>query len=306
MRARRWLNRARLDLQDRRSGDRDPLLPPRRKNLPSQAPAVGERLAERMRDRGGLSPSSSVLDIGCGPGRVAAPLTRFLDPLSGSYEGFDVMPESIKWCQKAITPKHPNFRFQVADLHNAQYNPHGTQRADQYDFPYPDDSFDVALAASLFTHLRPFEGERYLAEACRVLRRGGHLLGTWFLINDEAEDLLERDQAVTPATPDRAPLKLDHSFTDARGTEFRSPFARTPEHMIAIAEESVVAQHERVGLDVVEIIYGSWPGRGPRQQWPGQDMIIARPSERLKGTMEPTSTPAKAKAPKPARRGGGP
>jgi SAM-dependent methyltransferase len=279
-RTRRWLDRARLDLQDRRSGARDPLLPPRRKNLPSQAPAVGERLAERMRERGGLSPASSVLDMGCGPGRVAAPLTRFIDPASGSYEGFDVMPESIRWCRRAITPKHPNFRFQVADIHNAQYNPKGSQRADEYDFPYADDRFDVALAASLFTHLRPFEGERYLQEVSRVLRPGGRLLGTWFLINDEAAELLERDMAVTPgvATAERRPLKLNHSFTDVRGTEFRSPFAETPEHMIAIAEDTVVAQHERAGLEVVEIIYGSWPGRGPRQQWPGQDMIICSPT----------------------------
>ncbi len=276
--ARRWLIRARLDLKDWRNGNRDPLVPPRRKNLPSQLTAVGERLVARMRESGGLEPSSSVLDIGCGPGRVAAALTRFLDPATGTYEGFDVMPESIKWCRKAISPKHPNFNFQVADLHNAQYNPAGTQRADAYVFPYGDARFDVALAASLFTHLRPFEGQRYLDEAKRVLRPGGYLFGTWFLINEEAEDLLERDKAMTPGifTASQPPLKLTYSFTDERGNGFRSPAAKTPEHMIAIDEQAVIAQHEHAGLEIVEILYGSWPGREARRNGSGQDMIIAR------------------------------
>ena len=272
-RIRRWLIRARLDFQDWRSGARDPLLPPRRKDLPSQFTAVGEQLVEDMRERAGLTPSSSVLDMGCGPGRVAAPLTRHLDPASGSYEGFDVMPESIKWCRRAITPKHLNFRFQVADLHNAQYNPQGSQRADEYDFPYPDASFDVALAASLFTHLRPFEGERYLAEVGRVLRPGGRLIATWFLINEEAEELLAggkaRDRALQP------PVKLTHSFTDERGNTFRSPHAETPEHLVAIDEDLIRGQYERAGLRVIEILPGGWPGRDDPASRMNQDTIVA-------------------------------
>jgi SAM-dependent methyltransferase len=278
LRARRWLMRARLDLQDRRNGTRDPLLPPRRKNLPSQLTAVGEKLVGRMRDNAGLTPSSDVLDMGCGPGRVAAPLTRYLDPNSGSYEGFDVMPESIKWCSRAISKRHPNSHFQVADLHNAQYHPQGSQRADEYVFPYPDESFDVALAASLFTHLRPFEGQRYLDEARRVLRSGGRLLSTWFLINEEAERLLDQGLANMPGlfTGGRPPLRLTHSFTDDRGNAFRSPHPKTPEHMIAIDEAAVVAQHERAGLEVIEILYGSWPGRQVQANGSGQDIIVSQ------------------------------
>jgi len=275
--ARRWLIRARLDLKDRRDGTRDPLLPPRRKNLPSQLTAIGERLVTRMQEHGDLQPSSSVLDIGCGPGRVAAPLTRYLDPATGSYEGFDVMPASIKWCTKAITSRHPNFRFQVADLHNAQYNPKGRQRASEYVFPYGDESFDVALAASLFTHLQPFEGQRYLDEARRVLRPGGHLLSTWFLTNDETEELLEQGLATTPGlfTAEAGPVKLTHSFTDERGNPFRSPAPDTPEHMIAIDEQLVREQHERAGLEIVEILYGTWPGRKAKPNGSGQDMIVS-------------------------------
>jgi SAM-dependent methyltransferase len=275
--ARRWLIRAKLDLKDRIDGTRDPLVPPRRKNLPSQLAAVGDRLVELMKEHCDLAPSSAVLDIGCGPGRVAAALTRYLDPSAGSYEGFDVMPASIKWCRRAIAPRHPNFRFQIADLHNAQYNPKGRQRADEYVFPYGDESFDVAMAASLFTHLQPFEGQRYLDEAHRVLRPGGHLLSTWFLTNDDVDELLAEGRATTPGlfTASAGPVRLAHSFTDERGNQFRSPAAETPEHMIAIDEQLVLEQHERAGLEVVEILYGSWPGREPMPHRSGQDMIVS-------------------------------
>jgi SAM-dependent methyltransferase len=247
-------------------------LPPRRKNLPSQAPEVGKRLVDDMRNHCGLVPFSDVLDIGCGPGRVAAPLTRFLDPAQGgSYEGFDVMPRSVKWCQKAITSKHPSFRFQLADVHNAQYNQKGAQRADEYVFPYGDEVFDVALAASLFTHLQPFEGQRYLEEACRTLRPGRRLLSTWFLINDRVEELLRARRSA----PAGSALKLDRELTDDRGNRFRSQFPEVPEHMIAINEQAVRDQHERAGLEIVEILYGSWPA-GPGRGWPGQDMIVSR------------------------------
>ncbi len=272
-RIRRWLIRARLDFGDWRRGERDPLLPPRRKNLPSQFTAVGGQLASDLREHAGLSRSSAVLDVGCGPGRVAAPLTRFLDPASGTYEGFDVMPESIAWCRKAITPKHPNFHFQVADLHNAQYNPAGSQRADEYTFPYADDSFDVALAASLFTHLRPFEGQRYLDEISRVLRPGGHLLGTWFLINEEAEDLLAGGRARQRAL--QPPVQLRHSFTDERGNPFRSPHLETPEHLIAIDQSLVAAQYDRAGLEIVAILPGGWPGREEPPSRMNQDTVVA-------------------------------
>src|SRR6266571_3339160 len=44
-----------------------------------------------------VQPTSHVLDIGCGCGRMAAAFTRFLDS-SGSYEGFDAAKEPIEWC----------------------------------------------------------------------------------------------------------------------------------------------------------------------------------------------------------------
>src|SRR3954470_4139820 len=75
----RWAIRAWLDVRDRVTGKRDPLVPPRRWGLPSQFSSVGARLLDNVLvDAGGLRPDEQVLDIGCGAGRVAAHLTRYL------------------------------------------------------------------------------------------------------------------------------------------------------------------------------------------------------------------------------------
>lgn len=230
-----------------------------------------------MIEAGGLERSGRVLDIGCGPGRIAAPLTRYLDPAAGRYEGFDVMPQSIRWYVRNITKRHPAFHFQLADLHNGQYNPRGRQGAADYIFPYADGAFDVAVAVSLFTHLRPFESDRYLRETARTLRPGGRLVGTWYLLNDEAEELLAAGRALRPGifAQGRPPLKLDHALTDERGNRFRAPEEAVPEHLIAAYEADVRAQHERAGLRIVEIRHGSWAGREALAGGLGQDTVIA-------------------------------
>ncbi len=79
-RGRRWAMRAWLDFKDARAGKRNPMLPPRRLNLPSQIAGVGGRLVDLMEEAGGMDRDSDVLDVGCGPGRMAAALTRASAP----------------------------------------------------------------------------------------------------------------------------------------------------------------------------------------------------------------------------------
>ena len=67
-----------------------------------------------------MTPDERVLDVGCGAGRVAAPLARYLGP-DGSYEGFDNNAERIAWCNEHIAGLHPQMRFSVADVYSGQY-----------------------------------------------------------------------------------------------------------------------------------------------------------------------------------------
>ena len=268
-----WRKRAELDLKDRWNGTGDPLLPPRRYGLVSQYRSLGDKVLDLLVDVAGLEPGERVLDIGCGPGRMAAPLTRHLT--SGSYEGFDVTPRAIRWAQRKITPKHPSFRFRIADIHNAMYNPKGAQTGATYRFPYPDDSFDVSFATSLYTHLRPLETLNYLAETARVTRAGGRSLNTFFLLNDESQRLLD-EKRPPPAHTGRGPLDLSWESVDEAGWRFRSPNPETPEHLLVVYEDDVRRLYEDAGLEIVEIRYGDWCGRPSAEDGIGQDVVFAR------------------------------
>ena len=76
-----------------------------------------------------------VLDIGCGIGRMAAPLATFLSP-EGSYDGTDIVKDGIDWCNEKINSKYPNFRFWLDDIYNSRYNPNGLYKASEYEFPF--------------------------------------------------------------------------------------------------------------------------------------------------------------------------
>ena len=65
---------------------------------------VGEEFLNYFQNLGDIKSSDKILDIGCGSGRMAVPLTKFIDS-SGVYEGFDIFPSGISWCQKNISTK---------------------------------------------------------------------------------------------------------------------------------------------------------------------------------------------------------
>lgn len=242
-------------------GRRDPLIPPKGKVFfgGGDFNRVGEEYFRYFVELGGLKPDERVLDIGCGIGRMAVPLTRYLSD-RGSYEGIDVFPKGIAWCQENITPRRPNFRFQVADIKNKEYNPGGRFAASEYEFPYADASFDFVLLTSVFTHLLPDEVENYLSEIRRVLAPGGRCFASFFLLN---EDSLHSIRSGTST------IDFRHDFGG-----YRTKDRETPEAAIAYPENYVRSLYAERGLGIVEPIrYGAWPGR--REFLSYQDVVVA-------------------------------
>jgi SAM-dependent methyltransferase len=221
--------------------------------------ATGHEFRGYFTELGGLRPGDRVLDIGCGIGRMALPLTDYLE--GGSYAGFDVGREMVRWCRRRISPRWPNFEFSWAPVYNAKYNPFGTISAAEFRFPYEDASFDFAFATSLFTHLVRDEARHYLAETARVLKPGGSCLLTFFLIGAEAE---------AEIAAGRAGLDLSHPAGGGLTTD-----PRQPEEAIGFREADLPALLAEAGLELGgPVRHGLWANA------PGavtlQDMVVAR------------------------------
>jgi SAM-dependent methyltransferase len=198
-----------------------------------------------------LKPTDRVLDVGCGCGRMAVPLTSFLDPeKGGSYEGFDIVPELIEWCKTTITPRHPKFQFQTMDLYSSAYNREAKKKASELKFPYPDNSFDLTFLTSVFTHMLPEDMVQYTREIVRTLKPGGRALITFFLLNEESMRLKDREQSK---------IKLPYPYKD--GQVWVNSLA-SPEDIVAYPEKTVRRVFRENGLKLGEpILYGFWCGR---------------------------------------------
>jgi SAM-dependent methyltransferase len=221
--------------------------------------SVGTWFVQRFIDLCDLQPHAHVLDVGCGIGRIAAPLTKHLGD-EGRYEGFDIVPAGIAWCQERITARFPNFRFQLADIYNAEYNPTGRCQAAQFAFPYPDNTFDFAFATSVFTHMLPADVQHYQAEIARVLKPGGQCLCTFFLLTDTTLRLLAEGRSAYDLTIDAG--------------DYRTVDREKPERVVALPLALVDGGFQRHGMRIVRPIrFGTWSGR--ESGLSHQDIVIA-------------------------------
>jgi SAM-dependent methyltransferase len=144
---------------------------------------IGESMVAWLIDQG-LAPSHRVLEVGCGVGRMARPLTRHLKN-GGNYDGIDISAEKIRYCQEKFERRYSNFHFHHADIYNKFYNPLGEQQALKYRFPFGDETFDFVFLVSVFTHMLPEDMEHYLSEVARVTVKNEKCICTFWLIDAE-------------------------------------------------------------------------------------------------------------------------
>jgi SAM-dependent methyltransferase len=242
-------NDAMHEVWDRIRGKQAELIPPERLVFVGKGDfiAIGNEFRSILVRYAGLKSGDRVLEVGCGIGRMAIPLIDLLSE-NGRYEGFDIVRRGIRWAQRNITSRHPNFRFQLADIRNQEYNPRGRFKASEYRFPFENDSFDVVFLTSVFTHMLPSEVHHYLNEIHRVLRPGGVCLITWFILNEESRSLLAQG---------KSEVDFRYSFENCLTTSLT-----TPEDAMGYPEEFVRELYSQAGLVLRDpILYGSWCAR---------------------------------------------
>ena len=101
----------------------------------------------------GLRDGSTVIDVGCGSGRLATKLARYPKL---RYLGLDVVPELLDYARRKAG--RPDFRFEKVDAAR---------------LPFDALAADFCVFFSVFTHILPEESYVYLEEAHRVLKPGG-------------------------------------------------------------------------------------------------------------------------------------
>jgi len=248
-----------FDIFDTLSGKRPYGVPPRGMIFigPGDYVKLGEKFLVYFRDLAGLKPDDAVLDIGCGIGRMALPLTGYLS-YKGSYEGFDIVNSGIDWCNKHIAGRYPNFRFRYTGMYNQLYNTSDKVDAGNFRFPYPDKSFDFVFLTSVFTHMLPVEVENYLNEIGRVMKPGSKCLMSFFIVNCESEDLMIKQPTHMNFPINKGFYRLHSSMVDTAN--------------VAYDEEWLLEKLENAGLKMETIKYGQWCGR--HLYFDYQDLVI--------------------------------
>ena len=220
---------------------------------------MGRRFLDHFVRLGHLESHHRVLDVGCGIGRMALPLTGFLGP-DGEYWGFDPVPKGIEWCRQHITSRFPRFHFDVADVWSKSYNRRGKTLARDYVFPYADASFDFVFTTSVFTHVVPADLENYVANIARVLRPQGTCFASYFLLNDTSRSCDAARDFCYPVDSNGACMAVSR-------VEF--------EKAVAFDEQFIRDVYRRSGLTIEEPVrHGRWVGGAGGPAF--QDIIIAR------------------------------
>lgn len=211
-----------------------------------------------IRKYAGLEPSWNVLELGCGIGRDAMPLADILNS-SSKYYGFDIIKPSIEWCQNNITPRHHNFLFFHQNIKEPWFNPGGTLEMDECTLPVEDASIDLVILQSVFTHLSQKSIIHYLKEFRRVLRSGGKIYASFFIL----------DETIRSKLTDASYLQFRYILDDGS-------YCQDLEHpTIAYGySESIIDQMATIaGLEIVAKVYGLWSGLREINDG-GQDSVI--------------------------------
>jgi len=169
----------------------------------------GKRLRAMLANDLQLQPGDRVLDVGCGPGRLAMVFAERVAP-TGSVEGIDAAAEMINRARSQTRRRRVSATFQVAFAQ---------------DLPFENDTFDAVACTLALHHVAEDDQPTAVGEMYRVLKPNGRLLIAEFhkgpgarhvgprWLRHSGEDMLDKAHQLVNAS----------GFTDStsRGTNLR-------------------------------------------------------------------------------------
>jgi len=217
----------------------------------------GDSVVNSMVRLAKLKPGDRLLELGMGiAGNATALLRRFGDGVD--YMGFDAVAYGVTWSRQHFARLSNRYRFDHGDIYNSFYNPRGKIQPTEYRFPYADASADLAFANSVFTHMQPPELQHYFRETARVLKPGGRVWFTFFLLDEDSEQRIKAGRA-------------RYTFQHPQGV-CRVESAVEPDVAVAYPTAWIKEQLAEAGFDEMTIERSSWRGNEAPSL---QDVVVA-------------------------------
>jgi SAM-dependent methyltransferase len=149
---------------------------------------VAAEIVAALAKRVDLGAVRSILDVGCGCGRIATALTQHLNSIS-HYVGVDILPALVEFGRKFISPRYPQFEFLLLDEGNSTYDA-WKRKGSVADLARLSDarrggSVDLAISVSLFTHLDYLPAVKILSAIGGMLAEGRQAFITFFVLDSE-------------------------------------------------------------------------------------------------------------------------
>lgn len=206
-------------------------------------------LFELCKKYGNIYPNSSVLDYGCGTGRLLAKFSNY----TKSIIGFDICDRFLTYCRQY------NFRVLSKDIIHPEFNPNGKETSQE--LPCGNAIFDRVIGIALLNHQDITNAKAIISEALRVTKKSGIVIFTAFLINPQSKSQLSFDQT-------------NIKFVEHTSEWWVSNPSRP--YLNCAFDESIIRRTiiEAGGQIVEPIHYGQW--RNLLNSPTGHDLIVIR------------------------------
>lgn len=206
-----------------------------------------------------LLPSSHILDIGSGCGRLATAFTRYLDR-DGSYLGLDVWDEGVQWCVDNISSERGNFQFRTVSASNNYYYADDSGSTNEFGLSFvPANRFNCIFALSVFTHLKLTDARQYFELIARSLASDGYAYLTFFVIDEHVTSYVNNTGHHASLAP-----AGDGMWYAYERQDFFSGYELP----------LLLAQFDEFGLEVVKQSRGSWAQKPDARLY--QDWFLLR------------------------------